>query len=58
LVEKVRLSLKFILTYENLTKDKYTKMVSIKEKKLREKDKKILELESIIKKLKSENPKI
>jgi hypothetical protein len=45
LMEKIILSLKFILTYENLTKEKFEKIIEGKDKLLQEQDHKIIELE-------------
>jgi len=50
LVEKMRLSLKFILTYEIITKEKFEKIISQKENLLIKKDKKINELERLLSK--------
>jgi len=51
LIEKVRLSLKFILTYEDLTREKYSKLLLEKNEIIDQKDTEIIELRSIIKKL-------
>jgi hypothetical protein len=48
LVEKMRLSLKFILTYEIITKEKFEKIISQKENLLIKKDKKINELKRLL----------
>jgi hypothetical protein len=48
LVEKIRLSLKFILTYEAITKEKYKKIIAKKDKLLIDKDKIISELKKLI----------
>ncbi len=51
LMEKIRLSLKFILTYENITKQKYEKIISDQEEIIRHRDEKISRLEASIKDL-------
>lgn len=48
LIEKIRLSLKFILTYEDITREKYEKVISQKNKTIKNKDEIITQLKTTL----------
>jgi len=49
LVEKIRLSLKFILTYEILTREKFLQIISLKDDQIAQKEKEIVRLRKLTK---------